>query len=86
MKKYLLVLLPFTVCSLLAYIYGSIEPKDYPHPTYPYRTPGILHYLSNTWFIIGIVLSILLFILLIIEDAFSFIEKKLEERRLKKMN
>ena len=86
MKKYLLVLIPFTVCSLLGYIYRSIEPKDYPHPTYPYRTPEMLDYLSSTWFIIGAVLSILLLSLLIIEDASSFFGRKLTERRMKKMN
>jgi len=71
MKKYLIVLLPFIVCSILALIYGNLEPKNFPDPIYPYRTPGMLQYLSTRWFIIGAVVSILLFILFLIEDDLS---------------
>jgi hypothetical protein len=80
-KKYLVVLIPFVACSIFAYIYGLMEPAEYPHPTYPYRTPEIMDYLSNTWFVIGLVLSVLLFLLLIIEDVFSLISKKLDKRK-----
>jgi hypothetical protein len=84
MKKYLIALLPFIICSMLAVFYANLEPKGFPDPTYPYRTPGTLQFLSSRWFIIGLVLSLLLGILLGMEDLFKFIEKKLFERRLRK--
>jgi len=83
MKKYLSVPLPLAACSLLAYLYGSQSPADYPAPSYPYRTREVLDYLSGSWFIIGAVLSALLFILLIVDDIASFINRKLRERRVK---
>jgi hypothetical protein len=84
MKKYLIVFIPLIVCSALAYFTQSITPTDYPHPAYPYRTPEMLNYLSNMWIIIGIVFSLLVFILLIIEDGFALVSKKIEERQLRK--
>jgi len=84
MKKYLIVLVPFIVCSILAIIYGNLEPKDYPDPIYPYRTPEMLQYLSSRWFIIGSVVSSLLFILFLIEDGSKWIERKLSERGMRK--
>jgi hypothetical protein len=84
MKKYLLSLIPFIICSLLSLIYLYIQPQDYPHPSYPYRTPGVLYYLSSRWFIIGIVLSVLCFLIMVVEDIFGRIEKWSERRHLKK--
>ncbi len=86
MKKYLVALAPLVVCSVLAVIYGNLEPKDFPDPTFPYRTPGALHYLSSRWFLIGVVLSILAFIFIAMEDISDFIEKKIWKRRIKKMD
>ncbi len=84
MKKYLIGLLPFIVCLLLGVYYASLEPKGFPDPTYPYRTPVMLQYLSSRWIIIGIVLSSILYIIILIEDISKYIEKKLWERRIKK--
>jgi hypothetical protein len=84
MKKYLIALLPFIICSILALIYGNLEPKVYSDPTYPYRTSAMLQYLSSRWLIIGAVVSILFLILVLMEDASKWIEKKLLERRIKK--
>jgi hypothetical protein len=86
MKKYFLALIPFVVCSTLALIYGSLEPKDFPDPTYPYRTPEMLQYLSSRWFLIGGVLSILAFVLIAIEDISNLIEKKVWRRGRRKVN
>lgn len=84
MKKYLIALIPFVVCSMLAYIYVNMKPADYPDPTYPYRPPEMLSYLSSNWFVIGVVLSFLCFILLLIEDVFKFVDKKILEWQFKK--
>jgi hypothetical protein len=84
MKKYLIALIPFIFCSGLALIYGHMPPKDYPDPTYPYRTPGALSYLSSRWFLIGLVLSGLFFVFILMEDISKYIEKKKWERILKK--
>jgi hypothetical protein len=85
MKKYLIALIPFIVCSILSLIYRNMEPKDFPDPTYPYRNPGVLYYLSSRWFMIGIVLSILFFIFISMEDISNFIEKKIWNRRINKI-
>jgi hypothetical protein len=85
MKKYLIALIPIIVCSVLAIIYANLEPKDYPDPRYPYHTAWMLEYLSSRWFLIGIVLSILSFIIILAEDVSTSIGKKLWKRRLKKM-
>ena len=84
MKKYLIALSPFVVCSTLTLLYSNLKPKDFPDPTYPYRTQEMLAYLSSRWFWIGIVLSILFFIFILMDDIFKFIEKKKWERILKK--
>jgi hypothetical protein len=84
MKKYLFALIPFVFCSGLALIYSHMEPKDYPDPTYPYRTPGVLDYLSSYWFVIGIVLTALFFLFILMDDISKFLEKKKWERVLKK--
>lgn len=86
MKKYFIALIPFVACSVLALIYRNLEPKDFPDPTYPYRALGALHYLSSRWFIIGVVLSILAFIFIAMEDISSFIENKILKRKIKKMD
>ena len=84
MKKYLIALIPFVFCSGLALIYSHMEPKDYPDPTYPYRTPGVLSYLSTNWFIIGIVLTALFLIFILMDDISDYFEKKKWERILRK--
>ena len=75
MKKYLAALIPFVVCSGLALIYSQMKPTDYPDPTYPYRTPGLLAYLSSTWFIIGIILTALFFIFILMDDISKYLKK-----------
>ena len=62
-----------------------MEHKEFTDPTYPYRTSATLEYLSSRWFMIGIVLSILFFIFIFMEDISNFIEKKIWKRRIKKM-
>jgi len=85
MKKYLVALIPFIVCSLLAILYGNLEPKDYPDPRYPYRTGFVLEYLPSRWFLIGVVLSILFFIIILAEDLSASLQKKLWKRRIIKI-
>jgi hypothetical protein len=80
-KRYLTPLIPFVFCGALSIIYNRMEPKDYPDPSYPYRTQGALDYLSANWFLIGIVISILFLIIVLVEDAFSAIGKHIEKRR-----
>jgi hypothetical protein len=84
MIKYLAALIPFIVCTVFAFTYGNISPKDYPDVSYPYRTPEMLSYLSSRWFLIGVVLSGLSFIIILLEDVFEFIEKKRIERSINK--
>ena len=86
MKKYIVALIPFIVCSILSLSYKNIEPKDFPDPTFPYHTQGVLYYLSTRWFMIGIVLSIIFFIFIFMDDISNFIEKKIWERRIIKHN
>jgi hypothetical protein len=83
-KVLLISLIPFILCSILAGLYYTIQPQDYPHLSYPYKTPGALHYLATRWFIIGIVLSILFFLIMVFEDIFTYLDKAIERRQLKK--
>jgi hypothetical protein len=86
MKKYLIALIPFICGSIFSIIYNNLQPQDWTHPNFPWhKTPGMLHYLASGSFIFGIVLSILFFIFILMEDIFSFVDKKLMQRRLKKM-
>ena len=59
-----------------------MEPKDYPDPSYPYRTKEYLDYLSQNWFFIGIILSVVFFCIILIEDVFGYVERLREEKRI----
>jgi hypothetical protein len=82
MKKYLYALIPLGFCWLLGFATSRVSPTDYPDPTYPFRTPEVLYYLSGNWFIIGIVLWGVFICLIAIGDLFSKAEKRLEHRRI----
>jgi hypothetical protein len=84
MKRYLVVFVPFAVCTLLALVYANMQPQDYPHPSYPYRTPGVLWYLSTRWFIIGIVLSGVALSILLFHDIFNAMERYFEKRSIER--
>jgi hypothetical protein len=86
MKKYLIALIPIIVCTILAVIYGNVQPTDFPDQSYPYRTPEMLSYLSSRWFLIGLVLGALCFIIILVEDVFDFIEKKRIDHSINKCN
>ena len=84
LRKYLVAPVPLIVCSLLSLIYKNLPPIEHPTITSPLRDPETLSYLSRVWFLIGIVLSILFFIFILMDDISDFIEKKKWERILKK--
>ena len=61
-----------------------MEPRDYPDPAYPLRTETYIHYFTNRFFYIGIILSAMFLIIILNDDIFSRLEKYLEKRRMKK--
>jgi hypothetical protein len=71
---------------IIILIYNLIQPSDdFTKLTYPYRTPKMLYYLKSRWFIFGLVLTGVFFFIIVIEDVFSFIEKKVKERKFRKL-
>jgi hypothetical protein len=82
--KYLVSLIPLVFCTILSFIYGIKTPKDYPHPSYPYKTEGILSYLSTTWFYIGLIITASFIAMFLIDDIFELITKKIKEHRTKR--
>jgi F0F1-type ATP synthase membrane subunit a len=76
MRKSLLSLLPFIICLGIAVFIGNLEPKDFPHITYPYRTPENLEAVSSLYIFVGLVLSILSFLCFLVYDIFKYFEKK----------
>jgi hypothetical protein len=83
-RRYLASLIPFIICSGLSLILSVKEPRNYPDPVYPYRTKEYLDYLSQGWWLIGIVLSCVFFCIIVIEDVFGYIERLRDQRRLAK--
>jgi formate-dependent nitrite reductase membrane component NrfD len=81
-RKLLAGLLPLIICSGLSLIFELIEPKNFPDPSYPYRTKEYLDYLSKGWLFVGIVLSVVFFFIILIEDLFGYFERVREEKRL----
>ena len=84
MKKYLIALIPFVVCSIISVVFYFSEPKDYPDPSYPYRTQEYMIYFTNRWFWFGIILSGLFLIIILFEDIPKRIDKYLRDKRFKK--
>ncbi len=80
MKKYLAALVPFVVCSLASLLFFLAEPKDYPDPSYPYRTPAYLGYFTNRWFWIGVVLSVIVLFIIGIEDFSNYLKRREQQR------
>jgi len=85
MKKYLATLIPFVICSILSFVYGSKTPKDYPDPSYPYQTSENLAYLSTRWFYIGIIVTGIFICMFIINDFIDYIAKVIEKKRIDKI-
>ena len=83
MKKYLIALIPFVVCTVLCFALSTSEPKPYPDPLYPYRNEAALDCLSSMWFVIGIIVSGMAISVLLIEDMFSGISRLFKKRREK---
>jgi hypothetical protein len=85
MKKYLLCVLPFAACWLLARVYLHLEPFDgMPGEGNVYRSEGTLQYLASRWHFIGIIMSTMMFFVLAIEDIFEWMEKRREQRMLER--
>ncbi len=80
MKKYLWVLVPFFVCTLLAFFFAFTDPK----PNAAYGREGIYNYLSGSWLGIGIILSGLTLFILLIYDTFEYWERVQKKRKLRK--
>ncbi len=80
MKKYLAALVPFVVCSLVSLLFFLADPKDYPDPSYPYRTPAYLAYFTKGWFWIGVILSVMVLFIIGIEEFFGYLKRR-EQRR-----
>lgn len=82
MKKYLASLIPFLICTLLSFIYGTKTPKDFPDPSFPYQTKDTLSYLSTGWFFVGIVISGIFISMFIISDVFDYVATAIEKKRM----
>jgi hypothetical protein len=83
-RKYLVSLIPFVVCTGLSVTYSLLDPKNYPDPSYPFKTKEVLDYLSQGWLLIGIVLSGVFFSIILIDDVFRYLEGLYDQRRLRK--
>jgi hypothetical protein len=75
---------PFVICSGLSVIYKNLPPTEHPTITSPWRDSALLSYLQEVWFVIGIVLSILFFIYILMDDISNYLEKIKWKRILKK--
>ena len=84
MKKYLLAFIPFAGCTLISLAFALMEPRGPAHSSYPYRTEQYLHYFTNRWFYIGIVISLMLAFCMLVDDIFNKAHKYMEDRRYKK--
>jgi hypothetical protein len=82
--KYWAGLMPFIICAGLSVIFSLKAPKDYPDPSYPFETKEMLNYLSEGWFLVGIVLSGVFLSIILLDDVFNYLERLWEERRLRK--
>ncbi|HTY23967.1 MAG TPA: hypothetical protein VMC85_12595 [Desulfomonilaceae bacterium] len=83
-RKYLASLIPLIICVGLSLILSLKEPKNFPDPSYPYKTKEYLDYLSQGWVLIGIILSVVFFCVILIEDVFRYLERIGEEKRISK--
>ncbi|MHC5079577.1 MAG: hypothetical protein ACYTHN_11190 [Planctomycetota bacterium] len=83
MKKYILAALPFLLGAALSFLLAFRE-ATYDPGTHHQTTPGILHNLSLAWLLIGFFLSVMFFLVFLIWDASSWVEKKLERRSMKR--
>jgi len=81
MKKYLICLVPVIACTVLSVCYSAMDPD----PKHPYRTQLALGYLSIAWFYIGIVYSLMFFVLLLIHDGFDVLERYLKSRSKRRL-
>jgi hypothetical protein len=81
MKKYIASCVPLIVCTVLALLYGTKTPKDYPDPSYPYQTEAILDYLSVSWFYIGLIMTGTFISMFIISDIFDLIVRLFDKWR-----
>lgn len=84
MKKYLVSLIPFIICTILSFVYGAKAPKQFPDLSYPYQTKATLAYLSATWFYIGIIISGIFISMFIINDIFDYVSKVIDKKRMEK--
>ena len=75
------ILTPLFACTFIAVLLGHVEPTA-PNPDYgyPYRSEWYLAYLSSNWVVIGIVGSIGLLIMGIIEFVVERIGKWHEKK------
>ena len=80
MKKYLSVLVPFVFCSGLALFFAFSEPN----PDAVFGDRPTYDWLSNLWFLIGIVISTMTLLALLIDDVFSYWDHSREMRRLRR--
>ena len=82
MKKYLLVPEVFLICVALSLFVGSREPSDNVNP---YQTEGALSWAANQWLLIGVVFSVVAAAVLVIDDLFSWLERRREKRDISKL-
>jgi hypothetical protein len=84
MRKYLASLIPFLFCTILSFIYGVKTPKQFPDPSYPYKTKETLAYLSTAWIYIGIFISAVFISMFMISDIFDYIAQIIKKKRMDK--
>ena len=80
-KKYLIALIPFVVCTLLSLCF-SFKDSNQDHP---YRSELVLCYLAITWFFIGIIYSLMFFVIILLDDVFDRVQKHFKMRNLNKL-
>lgn len=80
MKKYLSVLVPLVFCTGLAIFFAFSEPN----PDAVFGDRAIYDWLSNLWFLIGIITTVLTLVILVICDAFSFWDRTSERRKVRR--
>jgi hypothetical protein len=78
LKKYLVTLIPFIICGALSLCISSMDPN----PAHPYRTAPVLGYLALVWFYIGIVYSLMFFVIILLDDVFNKLQRFFCNRRL----
>ena len=82
--KYGLALAPGAACLILAVYLGAKDATNWEGDPQGWHSEDQLSYLATTWFFIGITLSVTFGSCIAIDDLFSALKRRREQKRLRR--